>query len=64
MYRFLAVLHTLGFTMALFSTTMFFPMGASIIMGDGQVHIFVQSFMLSLDWVCCAGWGRCLSGES
>lgn len=48
MYRFLAVLHTLGFTMALFSTTMFFPMGASIIMGDGQVHIFVQSFMLSL----------------
>ena len=48
MYRFLAVLHTLGFTMALFSTTMFFPMGASIIMGDGQVHIFVQSFMLAL----------------
>lgn len=48
MYRFLAVLHTLGFTMALFSTTMFFPMGASIIMGDGQVHIFVQSFLLAL----------------
>lgn len=48
MTRLLAVLNVLGFTMALFATTMFVPMVWSLILGDGQFFLFVQSFAIAL----------------
>lgn len=47
MKRFLAVIHVLGLTMALFSTTMFVPMAWSILLDDGQLVMFLQSFMIA-----------------
>src|SRR5690554_381050 len=48
MKRFLAVVHVLGFTMALFATTMFVPMVWSVILEDGQLMLFIQSFAIAL----------------
>lgn len=57
MKRFLAVVHVLGFTMALFATTMFVPMVWSVLLDDGQLMLFIQSFAIALLvgvvlWLC------------
>ena len=48
MKRLLAVLHVLGFTMALFATTMFVPMVWSVLLEDGQLFLFIKSFAIAL----------------
>jgi trk system potassium uptake protein TrkH len=48
MNRLLAVAHVLGFTMALFATTMFVPMVWSILLDDGQLLLFIKSFAIAL----------------
>jgi len=48
MNRILAVVHVLGFTMALFATTLFVPMVWSVILNDGQLMLFVQAFVIAL----------------
>lgn len=48
MKRLLAVVHVLGFTMALFATTMAVPMAWSIILDDGQLLLFIEAFALAL----------------
>ena len=48
MKRILAVVHVLGFTMALFATTLSVPMVWSIILDDGQLMLFVKSFVIFL----------------
>jgi trk system potassium uptake protein len=53
MKRFLAVVHVLGFTMALFATTMAVPMVWSIILDDGQLMMFIKSCAIAL----CLGGG-------
>lgn len=48
MKRFLAVVHVLGFTMALFATTMFVPMVWSVLLEDGQLLLFIEAFLIAL----------------
>ncbi|MCD8515804.1 MAG: TrkH family potassium uptake protein [Burkholderiaceae bacterium] len=48
MKRLLAVIHVLGFTMALFATTMFVPMVWSVLLDDGQLILFIESFAIAL----------------
>ena len=48
MNRILAVVHVLGFTMALFATTLAMPMIWSVILDDGQLILFLQAFGIAL----------------
>jgi trk system potassium uptake protein len=48
MKRLLAVVHVLGFTMVLFATTMFVPIVWSILLKDGQLLLFVESFIIAI----------------
>ncbi len=48
MNRILAVVHVLGFTMALFAMTLFVPIVWSIILDDGQLMLFIHAFIIAL----------------
>ncbi|MEI2415288.1 potassium transporter TrkG [Orrella sp. JC864] len=48
MGRFFAILHTLGFVMALFASTMLFPLAASLLAADAALDAFVDGFLIAL----------------
>jgi len=48
MRRFCAVLHMLGFTMALFASTMVFPLAVAIWGQDAALDAFIDGFLLAL----------------
>ncbi|VFR86507.1 Potassium uptake protein TrkH [plant metagenome] len=48
MRRLAAILHTLGFVMALFATTMIFPLVVAAWNGDAALDAFVDGFLISL----------------